>query len=235
MLGARKELLSQRGVSAIDVLIANAGVMNTEHPHDDFFVCTPEEMEAVWKTNVSGTLLTLQHFGELVLSSRHKVAVVMSSYLGSIQSTAKTSGYTCYRTSKAGLNMLAMAYATDPKVKDAGGKIVCLHPGWVQTDMGGTSAPMTVSQSAANMLGVIDQACDVTTGAGGGHRSAFKDKLAVEIAHFRSASMAVLEGVFKLRALVQQELSFSEDVAVSVHWKGVNYILKMGQDYQVYI
>ena len=60
-------------------------------------------------------------------------------------------------------------------------------------------------------------------------------KLAVEIAPLRSVSMAVLEGVLKLRALVQQELQFSEGAAVSVHWKGVNYVLKMSSDYQVYI
>eukprot|EP01031_Cornospumella_fuschlensis_P025664 gene25664-30996_t len=177
-----KDLLVQRGVTSIDVLVANAGVMNNDRPRNDFFTCTPEEMDGVWRTNVSGVLLTLQHFSELLLNSQHKIAVVMSTYLGSIQSAAKATdpGYTCYRTSKAGVNMLAMSYATDPKVKAAGGKVLCMHPGWVQTDMGGAGAPLSVSQSAANMLWTIDHACEVTSGTGTEHRSAFKDKLAAE-------------------------------------------------------
>lgn len=35
--------------------------------------------------------------------------------------------------------------------------VLCLHPGWVQTDMGGSSAPLTVDESAKKILEIINR------------------------------------------------------------------------------
>ncbi|WP_437935328.1 hypothetical protein [Sorangium sp. So ce341] len=34
---------------------------------------------------------------------------------------------------------------------------MALSPGWVQTDMGGASAPTTVAESAAGLMALIDR------------------------------------------------------------------------------
>ena len=42
-------------------------------------------------------------------------------------------------------------------LKNEGVKVVLLHPGWVQTDMGGPNAEITVEQSVAGMITLIER------------------------------------------------------------------------------
>jgi NAD(P)-dependent dehydrogenase (short-subunit alcohol dehydrogenase family) len=76
----------------------------------------------------------------------------ISSQMGSIANTSGNA--TPYRISKAAVNMLSkqqsLAYADDGIVT------IALHPGWVQTDMGGAEAPLTTTEAVAKMLAVID-------------------------------------------------------------------------------
>lgn len=37
----------------------------------------------------------------------------------------------------------------------AGHTLLCLHPGWVQTELGGARAPLTVEQSVAGLVATI--------------------------------------------------------------------------------
>uniref|UniRef100_A0A182UG23 Short-chain dehydrogenase n=1 Tax=Anopheles melas TaxID=34690 RepID=A0A182UG23_9DIPT len=78
--------------------------------------------------------------------------VNMSSILGSIEAN-REGGLYGYRTSKSALNAATKSMSLDLK----GHKImaVAMHPGWVQTDMGGTKAPLTVEQSCAAMVGTL--------------------------------------------------------------------------------
>lgn len=59
-----------------------------------------------------------------------------------------------YRASKAALNMVTRSLAID--LGPEGFICAVLHPGWVMTDMGGESAPVTTEDSIAGMLCVID-------------------------------------------------------------------------------
>ena len=79
----------------------------------------------------------------------------MSSLLGSVADSS--GGFDLYRTSKASLNMLAKGIAeqqADPREI----AVLALHPGWVQTDMGGPQAPLGVEESATGLADVLESA-----------------------------------------------------------------------------
>ena len=74
----------------------------------------------------------------------------ISSVMGRIGAVTAVNAW-LYRVSKAALNM-AVASA---QPSYAGVTMVALHPGWVQTDMGGASAPVTVTESAAGLRATL--------------------------------------------------------------------------------
>jgi len=157
-----KVQLASKSITSIDVLIANAGVLTTGQLALD---STVEAMRHDFETNVIGAMLTLQSFSGLVLASRLKLFSVMSSILGSIES-AGVDGWaavTPYRVSKAAINMYGVNFASEDRIKKAGGKVLLLHPGWVQTDMGGKGADITVDESSSGLVNVVLTALAVQT------------------------------------------------------------------------
>ena len=78
----------------------------------------------------------------------------ISSGMGSISITKATSTYApSYRCSKAALNMLTTCFAKD----FPGTSFATVHPGWVQTDMGGSggrTADIGVEESARGIVQV---------------------------------------------------------------------------------
>lgn len=128
-----KARLAELNVTAIDVLIANAGIASSNRNHHDSpLFSTSEDMLNVYNTNVVGSMLTLQCFNDLVCAADKGLVIVVSSVLGSIERTAGNGAYASYRASKAALNMLAMTYSEESAVRAAEAKILCLHPGKLQ-------------------------------------------------------------------------------------------------------
>ena len=136
---------------SLDVVLVNAGISGARHQSAD--QATPEEVAEVMMTNAFGparaarTLLpTLKDGGTLAF---------MSSLMGSVADCS--GGYELYRSSKAAQNMLAKGFAEqDAKARDIA--VLSLHPGWVQTDMGGPGATLTVAQSVQGLADVIEGA-----------------------------------------------------------------------------
>lgn len=132
----------------IDLLINNAGVL---HSGERFGTLSAAHLEDSFRTNASGPLLLTEALTP-TLSDGGRVANV-SSQLGSIANTTRF-GTPSYNISKAAQNMATMLLAH--ALRDRGIKVVALHPGWVQTDMGGDGAQITVDESVAGLLRVID-------------------------------------------------------------------------------
>jgi len=78
-----------------------------------------------------------------------------TSRLGSIAESF--GGYDLYRMSKAAQNILARGiFAQEAKAR--GIAVLSFHPGWVQTDMGGPAAPLTVDESVRGLADVLEAA-----------------------------------------------------------------------------
>lgn len=103
------------------------------------------DFDAVMHTNVLGAMRVLPQVVD-ALAPGAKLAVV-SSRMGSMGLRAATSGWV-YRASKAALNSVLKDVSLE-----LAGKAICvaLHPGWVKTDMGGSSADLDVRTSVTDM------------------------------------------------------------------------------------
>jgi NAD(P)-dependent dehydrogenase (short-subunit alcohol dehydrogenase family) len=87
--------------------------------------------------------------------------VNVTSKIGSIDDNT-SGGIYPYRTSKTALNMVSKCLAVD--LKPAAIKVIAVHPGWVQTDMGGPNALINTQTSVSNMIDTIKSVNDSTLG-----------------------------------------------------------------------
>lgn len=136
----------------IDILVNNAGVYNTREGFGSTDYEAWAEMLAV---NTLSPLRMVEHFADLVAKSDRKVIANLSSRLGSISAVEKGGSYP-YRTSKCALNMVTKLLSVD--LADRGITTIALHPGWVQTDMGGEDADIDVSKSASGLRAMLERA-----------------------------------------------------------------------------
>lgn len=135
----------------IDVLINNAGVSSTSN---SLAACTQEELQRVLTINSIGPVLVARSVVPAMKWGGRKLIVNITSVLGSIGGNAGGSSYG-YRASKAALNMFTVCMAHE--LRTEGFTCVAMHPGWVQTDMGGKKAPLTPPKAVESMIGVIDR------------------------------------------------------------------------------
>ena len=132
----------------VDLLINNAGVL---HSGERFGQLSAAHLDDSFRTNASGPLLLTEALAP-ALSDGATVAN-LSSALGSIASTSRF-GTPSYNISKAAQNMATVLLAH--ALRERGIRVVALHPGWVQTDMGGDGAQIAATDSVAGLLQVID-------------------------------------------------------------------------------
>lgn len=150
---AVKALAARLGDEAIDVLICNAGVGGERGSNvQDLGTLDPAAWRHMFEVNALAPLMMAEAFAPHVVRSGQKKMIALSSILGSIGNN--NGGRYFYRASKTALNMEWSCLARDMEAK--GAICVVLHPGWVQTDMGGPTATLTIEQSVPGMVKVID-------------------------------------------------------------------------------
>jgi len=151
------QLVDAVGEAPIDLLVNNAGVPGTE----EFGAVTAAGLLDVFSVNTFAPLLVTQALRAKL--ARGGKVVNITSVLGSIGTALGGDDYFVYGMSKAALNMCTVKLAHALRASEVA--VLSLHPGWVQTRMGGTEAPLTIDVSADGMVRVIDALDLSTTGS----------------------------------------------------------------------
>jgi NAD(P)-dependent dehydrogenase (short-subunit alcohol dehydrogenase family) len=141
---------------AFDVLINNAGVL---HSGERFGHLSEANLDDSFRINTSGPLLLTEALAPQLRDGA--LVANISSVLGSVANTTRF-GTPSYNISKAAQNMATRLLAH--ALADRGIVAIALHPGWVQTDMGGDGAQIAPHDSVAGMLRVIDAATPAMSG-----------------------------------------------------------------------
>ena len=135
---------------AIDVLLNNAGVYG---PNKMFLGQIDYKTWAeVFAVNTMAPLRMAECLIENVARSERKIIASISSTMGSIARNVEGRHY-LYRSSKAALNMVMKSLSIDLRPRSV--IAVALCPGWVQTDMGGSNAPLSPEQSIRGLRRVL--------------------------------------------------------------------------------
>lgn len=145
-----EELHARLGERQIDMLFINAGVKNDDR--ETIADVSTEEFTRVMVTNALSPMRAIEILQQRVVPDG--TIGVMSSGQGSL--TNNTHGqYEVYRGSKAALNMFMRSFAArhsdDPRT------LLLMAPGWVQTDLGGAQARLTIEESIPNLVNVIEE------------------------------------------------------------------------------
>ncbi|MAO70817.1 MAG: SDR family oxidoreductase [Euryarchaeota archaeon] len=135
----------------IDLLVNNAGVGDGRWQKlediDDKWSLDVLDINAIGPVRMVQAL-----YGKMSHDKLTKVAMI-SSLMGSIDDCKSGRSY-AYRASKSALNMFTMAMKNEAKENNI--TFAILHPGWVKTDMGGSLAPVTMSESVDGMMKVLE-------------------------------------------------------------------------------
>jgi NAD(P)-dependent dehydrogenase (short-subunit alcohol dehydrogenase family) len=146
-MGDLAAVASVRADRRLDLLVANAG---TYGPRDAANAGEAAEWLDTFTVNTVAPYLLAKALLPEVREAGGKL-VAISTRMGSLADN-NSGGFLAYRSSKTALNMAWKTLAL------ANPDLVCtvLHPGWVQTRMGGSSAPVTPEVSISGMIRVIE-------------------------------------------------------------------------------
>ena len=125
----------------LDILLHNAGVYGQGMQESE-----------VLKINSVAPFEVVAAFLPSVVQSIHKKIAILTSQMGARNGGETPSG--TYGKSKCILN--DKFRQIEPKWRAMGATSAVIHPGWVATDMGGASAPVSVAESAAGIYKTLE-------------------------------------------------------------------------------
>ena len=139
----------------IDILINNAAIIGQPREGQMATAIDFALWAEILNVNTMGPVRVMQALLPNLKRSKQPIAMNITSDLGALSHDDPI--YYGYSASKAALNKFMRLAAL--KLKHEGIAIGLIHPGWVQTDMGGSNAPIPVVESATGIADVTDQLC----------------------------------------------------------------------------
>ncbi len=137
-------LKKELGDTPLDIVINNAGVSGPPKKGDNIDV---DGWLATFRTNSVAPVLVANALKSNLMKGKDKKLVTITSVLGSI--AEDSGGFQPYSATKAAVNSLMHSLSKN-WAKD-GILVGIFHPGWVQTDMGGSGAPVKVEDSVKGL------------------------------------------------------------------------------------
>ncbi len=135
----------------IDLLINNAGIADGRWPSVEAidFDTAAEVMDVNALAPIRVTQAALPR-----LEEKGGTVVMITSLMGSIADCMSGKSY-AYRASKTALNMFTIAMKNE--LRERGVSVLLIHPGWVETDMGGPNAPIQAEESVSGIMARIEE------------------------------------------------------------------------------
>lgn len=144
---------------AIDLLVCNAGVYPDKGQRlEDGYGA--DLWADAFATNVTGVFLSIQALLPNLRAATNPRIAIIASQMAS-QELAPGGSY-IYRASKAAAVNLGRNLAVD--LRADGIAVGIYHPGWVQTDMGGSAAAITVAEARDGLIQRFAELSIETTG-----------------------------------------------------------------------
>jgi len=154
-----KALVTSMENTPIDILLNNAGIYGQRD--DSLGNIDEDKWLETFRVNTIAPIKVMEAFIDVVAASKRKVFATITSKMGSIADNTSGGSYV-YRSSKAALNAAMKSAAND--LEGRGISVVAIHPGWVRTDMGGSSGLLSVEQSAKSIRELLGRVSIEDTG-----------------------------------------------------------------------
>jgi NAD(P)-dependent dehydrogenase (short-subunit alcohol dehydrogenase family) len=143
----------------LDIVINNAGV--TGGAHQAMGDTNVSDWMDTFMVNTVGPFLVAQALHENLKASDAGKLMTVTSQLGA--TIWPMGGMHSYSSTKAAVNRVMIGISMDWKSDNI--PVYVIHPGYVQTDMGGSAAEITPAESAEGIRSVIDGMSMENTGS----------------------------------------------------------------------
>ena len=154
-------LVASLGGRAIDVLVNNAGILGPDYADQTAFEMDFEGFAETLNVNTIAPVRMMQSLLPNLRASGSARVINITSQMGAIGLDVTMAFAYC--SSKAALNKFMKLAAIELGKENI--YVGLIHPGWVQTEMGGADADITPQESAAGIFSTIGLLNEQTNGS----------------------------------------------------------------------